>query len=101
MLPPTRVNWPLSSVPSKRALRLRRQILDLVDEQGAGAGALEHAGRDLPAGLGAEQHLLGAVAAQRARDQRDERPRGARAGVVDEAREGFAAGAGLADQQHG
>ena len=88
-------------MPSKRALRLRRQIFDFVDEQRAGAGAFEHARGDLPAGFGAEQHLVGAFAAQRAGNERDERPRGARAGVVNEAREGFAAGAGLADQQHG
>ena len=57
-------------------------------------------GATWPRDFGAEQHLLGAIAAQRARDQRDERPRGARARIVDEAREGLAARAGLADQQH-
>ena len=75
----------------QRTLRLQRQILELVDEQRAGAGALQHAGRDLSVGLGAEQHLLGAIAAQRARDQRDERARRARTGIVDETRKRFAA----------
>src|SRR6187455_3399148 len=64
------------------ALRLRRQVLDLVDEQGPGASAFEYPGSGLPARLGAEQHLLGAFAAQRARNQRDERTRCARAGVM-------------------
>ena len=101
VLPPTRVNWPLSSAPSKaRCACGGRSSISLMNSVPAPARS-STPGATCAAGLGAEQHLLGAFAAQRARDERDERPRGARTGVVDETREGFAAGAGLADQQHG
>ena len=87
--------------PDQQALHARGQILDLVNEERAVAGFLQHPG-DLGAValLAPEQACLRVRLAQAARHQGHERCAGARALLVQVAREGFAPGAGLADQQH-
>ena len=84
----------------QQALRLRRQVLDAVDEQHAAGRLLEHAGVNAIRIFGAVQRRGRAFIAHARRDQLHERPRRARAERMNVARERFASGAGLADDEH-
>ena len=97
--PPTRTNWPLSSTPSSaRCACAGRSSSSLMNSVPPPARS------STPGVTGRRPRCRTAAAPrrrpQRAGDQGDERPRGTRARFVHEAREGLAAGAGLADQQH-
>ena len=85
----------------EQTLRARGQVLDLVDENRAAAGLLQYAGHLGAIGfLAPEQARLRIRIAQAARHQRHERRARARTVLVQVAREGLAARARLADQQH-
>ena len=88
-------------------LRLQRQrhLGDFIEQQRAALRLLELAGmRGVRAGEGAalvaEQHGFEHVLGNRGAVDGDEGLRGARRAAMDEAREHFLAGAGLADDQH-
>src|SRR4029453_15109370 len=86
-------------------LHRRARVADLVEEERAAVGFLEEpAPAPLGAGEGAlleaEELGLEQVVGQRAAVDRDEAPRGARALLVDRARDELLAGASLALDQH-
>jgi hypothetical protein len=90
--------------PEQRDLRLRRQLGDLVEEQGATVGAADQAvaivlGAREGAAPVAEQLALDQGAGQGAAVDGDEAAAAARA-LVDRARHQLLAGAGLAAHQH-
>ena len=87
-------------------LDVEAEVADLVEEQRAAGGGADDAGeRDVGAGEGAaavaEQLALEHVARHRAAVERLERAVGAVRGAVDDAREHFLAGAGLAGEEDG
>ena len=82
--------------------RLRGQIEigDLVEEQGAAGGLLEHAGRGFAAGFAAEQLHAQVRRRHGGQAQFHERPRAARALAVQVTRRDFLAAARLTGDQH-
>ena len=102
---PTRSNSPVSSTRSSLACRLEGHVRDLVEEERAAVGQLEAADAvGLGVGEGAlhvaEQLALEDALGQPARVHADERPRRARRGGVQRARDHALARAVLAGDQH-